>query len=122
MGVVPGTAGVIGGIPTMGFGIAKIIDGVRGGSNKNKIPGGPLEATDIGFGGDGSVGQMGDIFSGGLPKNAASGFIMGYGLYNSNYGQMLFNSSHSNTSSGNSFGPYIVPADNTRVVTPKRIK
>ena len=39
---------------------------------------------------------MGDVFSGGLPKNTTSGVIMTYGLYRSNVGQKIINSSKRN--------------------------
>jgi hypothetical protein len=108
-----GVAGVVLGIPTMGFGVANIIDGFAGGHSK--LPSGPAVATDIGFGGDGTVGQIVDVFSGGLPKNVRDGLLFGYGIYSSNIGQAMFRPSFSPISSS----PFIIQRDNTNVVMPR---
>ncbi len=114
VGVSFGLSGISLGIPTIGFGVTKIIDGFDGG--QRSVPGGPLEATDLGFGGDGSYGQVGDIFSGGLPKTTIQGIIMGYGIYNSN----MFQSLNSDASKFSGFipQPVFAPRDNTNVVIP----
>ena len=110
-----GVAAVILGVPTVGFGVGNIIKGFQGG--KKPLPSGPLEATDIGFGGDGTLGQVGDVFSGGLPKDALNGVLMGYGIYSSNIGQILL-SNPKNVSNMNI--PYTMPRDNT-YVAPRKI-
>ncbi|TAE61707.1 MAG: RHS repeat-associated core domain-containing protein, partial [Bacteroidetes bacterium] len=87
VGTPAGVAGIVLGIPTIGFGLANIIEGLQGG--QLSIPSGPFEATDLGFGGDGSIGQVYDIASGGLPKNTRDGILFGYSIYSSNVGQGL---------------------------------
>ena len=112
-----GFGGVCLGVPAMGFGVARMIDGFQGGNRI--IPGGLAEGVDIGVGGvggDGSVGQVVDIFSGGLPKNVISGTLMGYGIYNSNIGQIIFRSPNYN--SQNMPDPFVIRRDNTNVVLP----
>jgi len=111
-----GTAGIVFGIPTIGFGFANMIEGFRGGNPS--LPSGPLEGIDVGFGCDGTVGQIGDVFSGGLPKNVASGLIMGYGLYNSNVVQYMINGSSGGSFSPISDYPLETHIDNTRVRKP----
>ncbi|MDG1849273.1 MAG: RHS repeat-associated core domain-containing protein [Flavobacteriales bacterium] len=109
-----GVGGVCLGVPAMGLGVARMIDGFQGGNRI--IPGGLAEGVDIGVGGDGSVGQVVDVFSGGLPKNVISGTLMGYGIYNSNIGQIIFRSPSYN--SQNMPNPLITRSDNTNVVLP----
>ncbi|GCD80898.1 hypothetical protein DES35_1107 [Schleiferia thermophila] len=111
-----GVAGVTFGVPTMGLGMATMIDGFQGG--KQSFPSGPLEATDIGFGGDGSMGQILDVFSGGFPRNAASALFMGYGLYNSNIGRAMLNPPLIAPQPPSGSMPYIAPRDNTNVAMP----
>lgn len=110
-----GVAGVVMGIPAIGLGVANIIDGFQGGHRK--LPSGPIEATDIGFGGNGSVGQVVDIFSGGLPKTVRDGFLFGYGIYSSNIGQMII--APRPAFSNPVVSPYIMQKDNTNVLLPR---
>lgn len=37
--------------------------------------------------GEGAVGEIVDVFSGGFPKDIANGLLFGYGFYNSNVGK-----------------------------------
>jgi hypothetical protein len=100
------------GIPTMGLGTAMMINGFRG-VNKN-LPGGVAETVDRGMGGSGTTGQLIDIGIGGFPKTLGEALMSGYGLINSNFGQMLLSPSPSGNYNYNSFAPI----DNTRVVLP----
>lgn len=118
VGSLLGVGGLILGPSTIGLGTANIIEGFRGGK---EYPTGPLEAIDIGVGGDGTIGQMGDVFSGGLPKNTASGIIMAYGLYTSNLGQKIINNSQRGELRFN-YPSREVQQDNTRVRKPLIIK
>ena len=115
-GALIGVSGIMLGSAAMGFGTAMMVAGFSG-KNVN-IPGGLGEALDKGFGGSGTIGQIIDIGSGGLPKNLLDAGLMGHGLYNSNLGQMmLFNPLNINNGSSN---PFVAPRDNTNVVLPFR--
>ena len=69
-------------IPTIGFGMANIADGLY--MNRHNIPGGLFEAIDIGSGGDGTLGQIADMYSGGRPKGKVDVGIFIVGYYQSN--------------------------------------
>ena len=99
------------GIPAMGLGAGMMVNGFRGGNKE--LPGGVVETLDRGMGGAGTVGQIFDIGLGGLPKTLLETTMMGYGLYNSNLGQMMMT-----PPVGCNYIPQIAPADNTRVVLP----
>ena len=116
VGAPAGGAGIIIGVPAIGFGFANVIEGFRGG--EQSIPHGLFEAVDVGFNGDGTFGQMTDVFSGGLPKNITTGVIMGIGLYNSNVGQGMINTSSRRNFSSSSNSPREILQDNTRVRKP----
>jgi RHS repeat-associated protein len=70
------------GIPTIGFGVSKIIDGFQGGNRE--LPGGVFEATEVGLGGTGSVGQVCDLVSGGKPKTCLEKSVFIYNTYQQN--------------------------------------
>jgi hypothetical protein len=70
------------GVPTVGFGLAQIIDGFDGG-NRN-IPSGIGEAIDVSIGGTGEFGQWFDIVSGGSPSSMTNGLFLGFTVANSN--------------------------------------
>lgn len=118
-GAPAGVVGVSLGIPTMGFGFSKIINGFQGGERKD--PGGMVEATAIGVGAPKSVvnvAQMGDIFSGGLPKDMITGALMSYDIYNSNFGQSFGSQSMpiQNYNQQNFDNTFTAPRDNTTVI------
>jgi RHS repeat-associated protein len=75
------------GIPTIGFGFSKIIDGFQGGNRE--IPGGICEATDKGLGGSGTIGQFGDLISSGKPKTQFEKGLFMYQAFNTNVGHMV---------------------------------
>jgi RHS repeat-associated protein len=110
VGAPAGAVGITLGIPTVGFGTANIIDGFQG--NSSDIPGGMFEALDKGFGGNGTVGQVGDAFSGGLPKSGFDKVMLVYDISQWNPTQSVLNTP-SITPSGKLLG--VTPADNTRV-------
>lgn len=112
VGAAAGVGGISLGIPAMGFGLSEIIDGFEGGNRT--IPGGVFEAVDIGMGGDGSIGQIGDIFSGGLPKSTLDGILFGYDFYNSKIGQTLLNQ-NSDVRFKIPMNPLILQPDNLKV-------
>jgi RHS repeat-associated protein len=110
VGAPAGAVGITLGIPTVGFGTANIIDGFQG--NSSDIPGGIFEALDKGFGGNGTIGQVGDAVSGGLPKNSFDGAMLIYDVSQWNPTQSVFNTP-SMISPGRPLG--VTPTDNTRV-------
>ncbi len=75
------------GIPTIGFGFSKIIDGFQGGDRE--ISGGICEATDKGLGGNGTIGQFGDLISSGKPKTQFEKGLFMYQAFNTNVGHMV---------------------------------
>ena len=81
-GTAPGALMMSTGIPTIGFGLAKIINGIQGGTKS--IPSGPAEATDIALGGSGTIGQVIDIACGGVPRTVGDKLAFGYSVISSN--------------------------------------
>ncbi|MGD9992536.1 MAG: RHS repeat domain-containing protein [Salinivirgaceae bacterium] len=77
-----GIALIVGGGPLFGFGLGQTINGFQG--NEQYIPGGLMEAIDVGFGGDGSTGKVFDVFIGGMPDSYVDWMILGYGIYKLN--------------------------------------
>ncbi len=113
-----GVVAVVTGIPSIGFGVANIIDGFDGGSRK--LPSGLSQAIDIELGGDGTTGQIVDVFSGGIPKNVTNGLLFGYGIYDSNIGQMVLGPRP--VISTPYRNPFVIQRDNTNVILPKILR
>lgn len=77
------------GIPTIGFGFAKMGNGFQGG--EKNIPSGTIEAIDKGVGGDGTIGQLVDIAIAGSPKSKMDIVGLAHSVGTSNAFKSVFN-------------------------------
>ncbi len=111
-----GVAGITFGVPMVGFGVANIIDGLHGGARN--LPSALGVAFDKGAGGDGTYGQIFDLFSTGLPKTTVEGVLFMHGVYKSNLYQSTLNQMYNNLVPNN-YNHNHQPIDNLRIYKPQ---
>jgi len=111
--VVIGTTITFGAV-SMGLGAGMFATGL-GGGNGDEIPSGIFEAFDVATGGDGTLGQLFDIATNGVPKNTSEFLYIIYEIANTN----LFKDTgyeYQPPSLDINFRNLSLPADNTKVI------